>query len=254
MTRDLNTVHLDEFVDQRFHSDSDPYQSEEIHLLDGTQLYRVHPFVKCMGRHCTLHNPSDHVMKDWALNWRSDKGIFERICPHGIGHDDPDDIAYRRTLEPIELRGYVGIHGCDGCCAGKYDEIQEEDQVGWIEDNGVLRTFASGATRDTGEDKLEPWGFTSALVEQEYSEYMHSHRIQSDGEKRASDNWKKGIPVEAFHDSLSRHILDYKLIQEGFPQKARTPDLMETLLAIKFNVDGLIHELAKERLAEEDDD
>ena len=54
---------------------------------------------------------------------------------------------------------------------------------------GKIRTFKTGATRDTDENKLEPWGFTSALVEKAFSEYMQDHRTQSDGGLRDSNNW-----------------------------------------------------------------
>lgn len=46
----------------------------------------------------------------WAteFGYRSDRGIWEGYCPHGIGH-------------PIGVmdRECDGIHGCDGCCSGK---------------------------------------------------------------------------------------------------------------------------------------
>jgi hypothetical protein len=49
-------------------------------------------------------------MITWPQNWRGDKGMMERFCPHGVGHPDPDD------LKVMTREGY-GIHGCDGCCA-----------------------------------------------------------------------------------------------------------------------------------------
>lgn len=67
---------------------------------------------KCEGPHCCIHNPSDHHMRDWPMNWRADKRVMERICPHGIGHPDPDDAAYNESIG----RGWLNIHGCDGCC------------------------------------------------------------------------------------------------------------------------------------------
>lgn len=51
-------------------------------------------------------------MKTWPQNWREDKGVMERICPHGVGHPDPDDAAYLIKMD----RAYLTIHGCDGCC------------------------------------------------------------------------------------------------------------------------------------------
>lgn len=66
-------------------------------------IENVHTPDRCAGHHCVIHNPSDHHMRGWPLNWRDDWGIMERICPHGIGHPDPDDIG-------------DGVHSCDGCC------------------------------------------------------------------------------------------------------------------------------------------
>jgi hypothetical protein len=108
-----------------------------------------------------------------------------------------------------------------------------------------IRKFSTGATRDNDDGKLEPWGFTSALVEKAYSEYMHKHRVQSDGDLRDSNNWAKGIDLDSYWHSLSRHILDLRLLWEGFPREARTPDMIEALCAIKFNVDGMMYELLK---------
>ena len=79
------------------------------HTLVGGQVLRnVHEPSKCIGQYCTIHNFSNHHMIDWPQNWRSDRGIMERICPHGIGHPDPDD--------PKCQYEYERIHGCDGCC------------------------------------------------------------------------------------------------------------------------------------------
>ncbi len=44
-------------------------------------------------------------MREWPQNYRSDLNMMERICPHGVGHPDPDDIY-----------GVYDGHGCDGCC------------------------------------------------------------------------------------------------------------------------------------------
>jgi len=51
-------------------------------------------------------------MKTWPQNWRDDKGVMERICPHGVGHPDPDDVVYLIKIG----REYLTVHGCDGCC------------------------------------------------------------------------------------------------------------------------------------------
>ena len=38
---------------------------------------------------------------------------MERICPCGGGRPDPDDLTWQVT----QGRDYLGVHGCDGCCA-----------------------------------------------------------------------------------------------------------------------------------------
>ena len=72
----------------------------------------VHAEEDCVGR-CCIHNPSDHHMVDWPTNWRDDRKMMERICEHGVGHPDPDDLAFS---------GRDGVHGCDLCCFPKEDK------------------------------------------------------------------------------------------------------------------------------------
>jgi hypothetical protein len=75
----------------------------------------THTADQCAGNHCCIHNPSDHHMQDWPLHWRDDTGIMERICPHGVGHPDPDDTAHNLRIG----RDGTDVHGCDGCCSKK---------------------------------------------------------------------------------------------------------------------------------------
>lgn len=80
----------------------------------GPMLLRdVHPAWTCEGRPCVIHNRSEHHMRSWPLLWRGDRQIFERLCPHGIGHPDPDQLPYWRSLG-MEVEA---VHGCDGCCS-----------------------------------------------------------------------------------------------------------------------------------------
>lgn len=76
----------------------------------------VHLQSQCEGRGlpCVIHDPSDHHMVLWPLNWRADTHVMERVCPHGVGHPDPDHIAYVRSLD--QGMDWQTIHGCDGCC------------------------------------------------------------------------------------------------------------------------------------------
>jgi hypothetical protein len=63
---------------------------------------------------CVIHNPTDHHMKYWQLHWRHDRGMFERICRHGIGHPDPDQFPFWEATG----REAEKVHGCCGCCNG----------------------------------------------------------------------------------------------------------------------------------------
>jgi len=75
--------------------------------LEHSEVYLVgvHSHELCRGEPCTLHNRTDHHMRSFPQHWRSDRKIMERICPHGVGHPDPDE---RKDIDTI--------HGCDGCC------------------------------------------------------------------------------------------------------------------------------------------
>lgn len=83
--------------------------------IDGITLVNVHEIDGCAGRVCILHSPTKHHMHTWPLHWRDDRGIFERICDHGVGHPDPDQFDYWDSLgDDDDSRG---VHGCDGCCS-----------------------------------------------------------------------------------------------------------------------------------------
>lgn len=112
-----------------------------------------------------------------------------------------------------------------------------------------MRTFDSGATRDVDTNKHEYTGFNSPLVEKRFAEYMTLHRRQADGQLRSSSNWKRGIPVEVYQQSLHRHFVDLWLHFDGVGDEAVDPDIESILCALRFNVNGYLHELLKERRA-----
>lgn len=84
------------------------WPGEETHTLEhGNQVLKnVHDPSVCAGDPCTIHNMTDHHMRGWPQHWRDDRHIMERICPHGVGHPDPDE---RSDIDTT--------HACDGCCA-----------------------------------------------------------------------------------------------------------------------------------------
>jgi hypothetical protein len=71
----------------------------------GHNLYNVHSREDC-NMPCTIHAHSAHSLADKPLLWRNDRGIFEHICVHNVGHPCPDSLRNNDD----------GIHGCCGCC------------------------------------------------------------------------------------------------------------------------------------------
>lgn len=76
----------------------------------------VHDSSVCVNQGCCIHHPSDHHMKDWPMLWRGDRHMMERMCPHEVGHPDPDDVAFFHLWNGAETTFYYSVHGCDGCC------------------------------------------------------------------------------------------------------------------------------------------
>lgn len=99
---------------KRFHPDGRLLDGRRYVTGTGWLISRVHRPQDCAGRFCVIHNPSDHSMRAFPTHWRADRGLMERICPHGVGHPDPDDLAWQEEHRP---QAAAGVHGCDGCCA-----------------------------------------------------------------------------------------------------------------------------------------
>lgn len=91
----------------------------------GWKWSNIHPESdECRTDGCVAHNPTlDHVSnrENWPYFPRGD-GRMERLCPHGVGHPDPDVARWLQKHHP----GYAPyVHGChdadDGsgrsCCA-----------------------------------------------------------------------------------------------------------------------------------------
>jgi hypothetical protein len=116
--------------------------------------------------------------------------------------------------------------------------------MGDTKDDGIIRKFDTGATRDTSSDKLCFDGFLSPSVLRRFAEYMHKNRVQSDGSLRDPDNWQKGIPLSAYIDSGWRHFFDWW----GETRGLRSEDgLEDALCGLMFNVMGYLHEVLKEK-------
>jgi hypothetical protein len=91
----------------------------------GQLLTRVHEVDDSCENGCVIHDPSEHPMASFLTHYRTDRQIMERICPHGIGHPDPDSIAFAVKKNGVDFAALELIHGCDGCCAGAYTRFHE---------------------------------------------------------------------------------------------------------------------------------
>lgn len=79
-----------------------------------------------------------------------------------------------------------------------------------------IRKFKSGATRDTSNGKFDYLGFMHPLCDFSFANYMHKHRLQTDGSLRDANNWWGGFGKDIVIQSLVRHIEDLKLLHSGF--------------------------------------
>lgn len=105
-----------------------------------------------------------------------------------------------------------------------------------------MRTFETGATRNTDDTKPDYEGFLSPLVIERFGEYMTKHRFQADGQVRSSDNWQKGMPKESYMKSGWRHFFSWWKSHRGLKTEE---DIEESLCALFFNIQGYLHEHIK---------
>lgn len=110
----------------------------------------------------------------------------------------------------------------------------------------TIRTFGTGATRDTDEGKPDYEGYLSPAVLAAFGRYMLRHSTQPDGQVRASDNWQKGIPLPAYMKSAFRHFVDWWTIHRNDRQPVNAVDVEEAVCALIFNACGYLHEHLKD--------
>ena len=103
-----------------------------------------------------------------------------------------------------------------------------------------MRTFESGATRDSNDDKPNYSGYLSPEVLRRYGAYMLRHQKQADGTLRSADNWKKGIPRQAYMESMHRHFMEVWEMHENM--RTYEPEFNEAICALLFNVMGYMYE------------
>ena len=109
---------------------------------------------------------------------------------------------------------------------------------------GEMRVFETGATRDSDYTKYDYEGFLSPLVLKRYAQYLHKHRIQADGQQRASDNWQKGIPLDTYMKSAWRHFMDWWSGHRS-AMTIHNEDFEDAICALIFNASGYLFEHLK---------
>jgi len=142
------------------HKRQDEFRRTAERYVDGAgQVVSVHARNASCDEGCCIHNPSDHVMKDFPTFWRDDRGLMERTCPHGVGHPDPDAIAFIRKMAGDDAAATESVHGCDGCCTHgvPFLEWTEEQRVaiGLPSDEEIEKQTAEMLARQEEEEPLQ---------------------------------------------------------------------------------------------------
>lgn len=114
----------------------------------------------------------------------------------------------------------------------------------------TMRQFDTGATRNEAEHKHDYEGFLSPLVLRRFGAYMHSHQEQADGQLRPSDNWQKGMPLDAYMKSAWRHFMDWwelhRSTDDTIPDFDGEPvEIDDAICGLLFNLQGYLHEHLK---------
>ncbi len=104
-----------------------------------------------------------------------------------------------------------------------------------------MRTFDTGAKRNTSAGKPDYEGYLSPLVIARFGEYMLGHQKMDDGTVRPSDNWQLGIPKPELMKSLFRHFVG------AWTKHRMGGDPTEDLCAVLFNAQAYLHALEMEK-------
>ncbi len=97
-----------------------------------------------------------------------------------------------------------------------------------------VTTFASGAIRDKQEGKEDYVETLSWTALKKYAQYMTGKKV-----RYGAGNFKKGIPIENYEQSLVRHLQTYfeNKYEEGTKEVGD-----HHLCGVIFNAFGILHE------------
>jgi hypothetical protein len=100
-------------------------RNDAVFLPDGT-LLQVHSVSRCVGDHCSIHNPSDHPLRDAPQLWDPRFKSIYRMCVHGNVHLDPDDLMFKwRVGVSVQVLALISVHDCDGCCHWPLNDLDD---------------------------------------------------------------------------------------------------------------------------------
>ena len=96
------------------------------------------------------------------------------------------------------------------------------------------RTFETGAVRDSDTDKSDFIETISWTALNRYAKYMTGKK-----KKYGEGNFKKGIPIKSYEESLLRHVDKYLRNKHELGDDEASED---HLSAMVFNIFGIMHE------------
>ena len=110
-----------------------------------------------------------------------------------------------------------------------------------------IRTFDTGANRDSSEGKMDFEGFLSPLVIERYAQYMNKNRTLKDGSVRDSDNWTHFFGGDHYGVCMSsgwRHFFSWWKAHRGYRTEE---DIEESICALMFNAQAYLFKILKEK-------
>jgi len=97
-----------------------------------------------------------------------------------------------------------------------------------------VRTFETGAIRDLDDSKESYIETISWTAMKRYAHYMTGKK-----KKYGAGNFKKGIPIASYEESLLRHVQKYL---ENKHEEGTVEVNEDHLSAMVFNIFGIMHE------------
>jgi hypothetical protein len=101
-----------------------------------------------------------------------------------------------------------------------------------------IRKWTTGAIRDSDESKPDFIETVSWTAFRKFGEYMTSKKS-----RYGQGNFKKGIPIESYEQSLVRHLQKYLENKYEDGQQERDEKHLEAMV---FNIFGILHEQGRQ--------